>query len=216
MSENVMLLLDECSGMDADWHTLMNDYATKDGVQERRPYMRAAVLLMRRCSWVATGNKPDIVRLSSGSRRWLMFHLDAPIDEALLAQIDKDQLFAQLLHEATHEDEFPRFLSTEEAHALSRYNILHCDPREMKLLKERYYLILNGEDLNREGAAWYTATQIFTSLSMRNTFQLDLDLLEEVLRVLDVATITDDTGVQYYRLAERPMPHAAGGRYGGR
>lgn len=206
MHENILLRIDECSGMGSEMHLIINDYATMDRIDERRPYMTCKEKLPRCNTWVATGNAPDIVRLASGSRRWLIFHLDGKIDEERLGAIDKAQLFAQLLYEVLHD--YPRFLTTEEAHRLSDYNIRCCQVMEKKLLLEHFYPLRAGDSGEGEEMTpdWYTASQIFLIINPRNAFRLDLPLLEEVLRVLDVETAEDAMGITLYHLVERPAP----------
>jgi hypothetical protein len=198
LSENTSLLLDECSDMDEAMCRLLNEYTTMELIKERRPYDRMAEVLQRHASLFATGNKANFIRLSTGSRRWLVMHLASEIRRADLEAIDKRQLYAQLLDLArTKASHFP---TQQEVKALTAYNFLHCKSLELTLFQQKFRKPEAGEV-----GEWFSREQVMSILAPNNyTYRLSIDMVGYVLESMG-AEKSEVRGVEMFLLYRMEM-----------
>jgi hypothetical protein len=176
MGSNFHIRLDEIQGMTQQEFHVFNAAATAAHIDERHAYARAVSSQRRRCTFVATTNKPDFVRTPNGSRRCLIltFAEQANI-EYLEDNFDIDQLYAQLYKESQTEAE--QYPTPEEVKLVTGHNFSICTIRERDFLPQYYREVRRGE-----AGEWHTSSEILDDISPRfGNVKLDLEMLEEVL-----------------------------------
>jgi hypothetical protein len=176
MGSNFHIRLDEIQGMTQQEFHVFNAAATAAHIDERHAYARAVSSQRRRCTFVATTNKPDFVRTPNGSRRCLIltFAEQANI-EYLVDNFDIDQLYAQLYKESQTEAE--QYPTPEEVKLVTGHNFSICTIRERDFLPQYYREVRRGE-----AGEWHTSSEILDDISPRfGNVKLDLEMLEEVL-----------------------------------
>jgi hypothetical protein len=181
MTENVLLLFDECSALSSGNYSVFNDYVSKKEVKERRPYDRIVDLMARRASFCVTANHASFLSTAESTRRFITLHLEGSVDFGRLNRVDKVQLFAQLL--ALWDAGEEHHLQGEQVEVISAYNFEHSDILERNLLLRRF-----RRPEPQEQPQWLSREELFAILSEKHTFKLDMTMLDEVLRRLELPT----------------------------
>jgi hypothetical protein len=141
VAKNFLMLLDEFGESGKQDYKKIKSLITQSSINERLPYARTSIEMPRRCSFVATFDKPKIYDDAAGNRRFVTLHIKK-INWEEYKTLDIDKLWAQALHIY----ETGAFSKTIDAFLLEANEKYEKVSMEMELLQSYLDTKPNGDD----------------------------------------------------------------------
>ena len=161
MSQMLLINLDEFNQYSPQVQSgFLKNVVQLSSVKVKPPYGTRQVEMPRLASFIATSNQADILADPSGSRRFIVIELTAPIDDAY--ELDHLQLFAQVAH-LIHDLGHAWWFTPEETDAIIAHNRPYQLQQPVDQLFSKSFRI--AENMN-EGE-WLTAADIYETMRFR-------------------------------------------------
>jgi len=170
LSENVFNLWDEMTSMKRNDNESLKALLSVQDYSERKPYRRDNEHLKRIISFCGCTNDPNILKDSTGSRR---FHIFETTEIDYFHDVNIEQVFAQAKVLYDNKD-FTYWLTQTE---IAESNIRGRDFTGTSTIKELYFAAIEEVENEKDGKSnWMTPTQVATSINIalrREVMRLD-------------------------------------------
>lgn len=204
VAKNFLMLLDEFGESGKQDLKKIKSLITQSSINERLPYARTSIEMPRRCSFMATFDKPKIYDDAAGNRRFITL-LIKKIDWEEFKTLDIDKLWAQALHIY----ETGAFSKTIDAFLLEANEKYEKVSMEMELLQSYLDTKPNGDDEGQK----LSSTEIMGILQDRSHIRtLKVQAVGDALKKLgyvskSTRTKTGGYPKNCYTVCFKPLPN---------
>ena len=136
----------------------------KPVVSLRRSYSSVVETQRRYASFIGTSNQEEVLRDSTGNRRFLCIEVTAPI--RVDTPIDYRQLYAQAVHAINHGERY--WIDDREEAVIREGNELYVQQSPLEVMLRKCYRVPHGQ----EGGEWFTIPAIIDCLAAQPNFDL--------------------------------------------
>lgn len=158
MSQMVLINLDEFNQYSPHVQSgFLKNVVQLTTVKVKPPYGTRQVEMPRLASFIATSNQADILADPSGSRRFIVIELTAPIDNSY--ELDHVQLFAQVAHQI-HDLGHEWWFTQQETDAIIAHNL----PYQLQQPVDQLFGLMFRPAQNTDEGQWLSAAQIYEQL----------------------------------------------------
>lgn len=148
-----LINLDEFDKITQRQQVVLKYLVSTADLKYRPPYGKAYASHRRYASFIGTTNEPTPLTDPTGSRRFICVNIDDEID--FESPIDYEQLYAQLLWEVSHGEDY--WLKKEEERQLMQHNLQF---QQLNGLGEMLMSLLQKPKPNEEDVCWMTLKEI--------------------------------------------------------
>ena len=158
MSQMVLINLDEFNQYSPQILSgFLKNVVQLTSVKVKPSYGKRQVEMPRLASFIATSNQADVLADPSGSRRFIVIELSAPIDDSY--ELDHLQLFAQVAHRI-HDLGHVWWFTQEETDAI----IAHNRPYQMQQPVDQLFGMMFRPAKSAHEGQWLSAAEIYERL----------------------------------------------------